>query len=62
MKAKNQYKNYKGAVAIKRIGKVAREKIEKLTQKKIYLELFVSVKKGWSKNKDGLKEMGYHLD
>jgi GTP-binding protein Era len=52
----------KGAVAIKRIGKVARGKIEKLAQKKVYLELFVSVKKGWSKNKDGLKEMGYHLD
>ncbi len=52
----------KGAVAIKRIGKIAREKIEKLTQKKVYLELFVSVKKGWSKNKDGLKEMGYNLD
>ncbi|MCK5110834.1 MAG: GTPase Era [Arcobacteraceae bacterium] len=52
----------KGATAIKRIGRDARAKIEKLTQKKVYLELFVSVKKGWSKNKDGLKEMGYHLD
>ena len=52
----------KSATAIKRIGKDARIKIEKLTQKKVYLELFVSVKKGWSKNKAGLKEMGYHLD
>ena len=52
----------KGAAAIKRIGKDARIKIEKLTQKKVYLELFVSVKKGWSKNKDGLKEMGYNID
>lgn len=52
----------KSATAIKRIGKDARVKIEKLTQKKVYLELFVSVKKGWSKNKDGLKEMGYHFD
>ena len=52
----------KGAVAIKRIGKAAREKIERLSQKKVYLELFVSVKKGWSKNKDGLREMGYNLD
>ncbi len=52
----------KGATAIKRIGKSAREKIEKLTQKKVFLELFVSVKKGWSKNKEGLKDMGYNLD
>lgn len=52
----------KGASAIKRIGKSAREKIEKLSGKKCYLELFVSVKKGWSKNKDSLKEMGYDMD
>lgn len=52
----------KQAAAIKRIGKDARVKIEKLAQKKVYLELFVSVKKGWSKNKDGLKEMGYNID
>jgi GTP-binding protein Era len=52
----------KNATAIKRIGKDARIKIEKLIQKKVYLELFVSVKKGWSKNKAGLKELGYYLD
>ncbi|VAY88440.1 GTP-binding protein Era [hydrothermal vent metagenome] len=52
----------KNATAIKRIGKDARIKIEKLTQKKLYLELFVSVKRGWSKNKEGLKEMGYLFD
>jgi GTP-binding protein Era len=51
----------KSATAIKRIGKDARIKIEKLTHKKVYLELFVSVKKGWTKNKDGLKEMGYEF-
>jgi GTP-binding protein Era len=52
----------KNAEAIKRIGKAAREKIEKLSQKKAYLELFVSVKKGWSKDKKGLKDMGYDID
>ena len=52
----------KGAEAIKRIGLNARKKIEKLIQKKVYLELFVSVKKGWSKNKKSLKEMGYNFD
>ena len=52
----------KNAAAIKRIGYNARKKIERLTQKKAYLELFVSVKKGWSKNKSSLKEMGYNFD
>lgn len=52
----------KGATAIKRIGKDARLKIEKLTGKKVFLELFVSIKKGWTKNKQGLKELGYDID
>ena len=39
----------------------ARIKIEKLTGKKCYLELFVSIKKGWTKNKQGLKELGYDV-
>lgn len=47
---------------IKRIGKYAREKIEALSGKKAYLELFVSVKRGWSKNKQTLKEFGYDFD
>ncbi|MCP4970277.1 MAG: GTPase Era [Arcobacter sp.] len=51
----------KGASAIKRIGKDARLKIEKLTGRKCYLELFVSIKKGWTKNKQGLKELGYDV-
>jgi len=51
----------KGANAIKRIGKDARLKIEKLTGRKCYLELFVSIKKGWTKNKQGLKELGYDV-
>lgn len=52
----------KNAAAIKRIGFNARKKIEKLTQKKVYLDLFVSVKKGWTKNKNSLKELGYNFD
>jgi len=52
----------KGATAIKRIGKDARMKIEKLTGRKCFLELFVSIKKGWTKNKEGLKELGYDID
>ncbi|MEA3353853.1 MAG: GTPase Era [Campylobacterota bacterium] len=52
----------KGASAIKRIGLHARKKIEKLSGKKCYLELFVSIKKGWTKNKSALKDMGYNFD
>lgn len=51
----------KGGNAIKRIGKDARLKIERLTGRKCYLELFVSVKKGWTKNKKDLKDLGYDV-
>jgi len=49
----------KGGVAIKRIGSSARIKIQSLINKKVYLDLFVSIKKGWSKDKDALKNFGY---
>ncbi|WP_294965753.1 GTPase Era [Sulfurimonas sp.] len=49
----------KGGESIKRIGKSAREKIERLSCKKAYLNLQVSVKKGWSKDKAYLEEIGY---
>jgi len=45
--------------AVKRIGKSAREKIEQLSGKKAYLNLQVTVKKGWTKDKNFLKEIGY---
>jgi len=51
----------KGGAAIKRIGKDAREKIEKLIDKPVYLELFVSVKKGWTNDKEFLQELGYDI-
>ena len=49
----------KGGETVKRIGKSAREKIEKLSTKKTYLNLQVTVKKGWTKDKNFLKEIGY---
>ena len=52
----------KGASAIKRIGKDARVKIEKLTGRKCFLELFVSIRKGWTKDKKSLKQLGYDMD
>jgi len=44
---------------IKRVGKFAREQMEYFSGKKIYLDLHVAVKKGWSKNREGLEEFGY---
>ena len=49
----------KGGEAIKRIGKAARTKIEELSGKQCYLNLQVSVKKGWSKDKSYLEQLGY---
>jgi GTP-binding protein Era len=46
---------------IKRVGKFARQQMEIFSGKKIFLDLHVSVKKGWSKNRDGLEELGYIL-
>ena len=47
--------------SIKRVGKFARMQMEIFSGKKIFLDLHVSVKKGWSKNKDGLETFGYLL-
>ena len=44
---------------IKRVGKLARQQMEIFSGKKIFLDLHVSVKKGWSKNREGLEEFGY---
>jgi len=52
----------KDGQTLKRIGKSAREKIEKIADKKIFLKIFVVVKPGWSQNRDFLKKIGYILD
>ena len=44
---------------IKRVGKFAREQMVHFSGKKIFLDLHVSVKKGWSKNRESLEEFGY---
>ena len=44
---------------IKRLGRYARETMERFAGKKIFLDLHVSVRKGWSKNKQSLEELGY---
>ena len=48
-------------VGIKNIGINARKKIEQFSGKKLFLKLEVVVKKGWSKNKKSLKELGYNF-
>ncbi|MGM0533115.1 MAG: GTPase Era [Campylobacterota bacterium] len=52
----------KNAATIKRIGASARRKLQEFSQKRIYLDLMVSVKKGWSKQKDLLADVGYIVD
>ncbi len=47
---------------LKEIGTEAREDIEKLLGKKIYLNLWVKVKDKWRKKKPFLKELGYHIE
>ena len=49
----------KGGAAIKRIGRDSRLQIENLIGKKVFLDLFVSVKKGWTNDKKFLDDMGY---
>jgi GTP-binding protein Era len=47
---------------IKRVGKFARQQMELFSGKKIFLDLHVSVKKGWSKNREGLEEVGVKIE
>ncbi len=49
----------KGGETIKRIGKDARRLLEEFSGKKIFLHLFVVVKKGWTKSKKELEKIGY---
>ena len=44
---------------IKKIGSISREALEKISNKKIYLELFVVVKKNWKNSHEFLKKLGY---
>lgn len=49
----------KAGAMLKRIGKAAREDIERLLGSKVFLELFVRVEKDWTKNPKAMKEFGY---
>ncbi len=49
----------KGGAMIKKIGVASRIKIEKFLNQRVYLELFVKVTPGWTRDKNMLKELGY---
>ncbi len=44
---------------LKKIGSDARKSIEKILGSRVYLDLHVDVREGWTKNKRILKELGY---
>ncbi len=45
---------------LKKVGTDARKDIEKLIDKKVYLQLWVKVKKGWSDNERALQSLGFN--
>ena len=51
----------KGAM-LKKLGKPAREEIEKRFSCKVYLNLFVKIKNNWSEDNKSLRELGYLND
>ena len=44
---------------LKKIGTEARKEIEEIAQNKVFLEIFVKVKRGWQKDENTLKLLGY---
>lgn len=48
----------KNGLMLKKIGTEARLEIEKIIEKKVFLELFVKVQKNWQKDKKALKMLG----
>jgi GTP-binding protein Era len=51
----------KGGSMLKEIGSLARQEIEEMTGRKIYLELRVKVQKNWRDDPQMLKVLGYTL-
>ncbi|SNZ11192.1 GTP-binding protein Era [Hydrogenobacter hydrogenophilus] len=52
----------KGGQRLKSIGKMAREELELITGRKVYLELWVKVKPDWRKRPELVKSFGYKLE
>ena len=51
----------KGGSMIKKIGTNARVELEKITEKKVFLELFVKVVKNWQKDDNFIKSLGFEV-
>ncbi len=49
----------KNGSLLKKIGTEARLEIEEIAQNKVFLEIFVKVKKAWQKDENTLKLLGY---
>ena len=49
----------KSGAMLKKIGSSARVELEKILEKKVFLELFVKVQKNWLKDKNAIKEFGF---
>ncbi len=46
---------------LKNIGEQSRQEIESFLQTKVYLDLWVKVKKNWRDSETNLGQLGYHL-
>ena len=51
----------RGAKMLKRIGREARLSLEQFLDCKVYLELWVKVRKNWRRNEHYLRQLGYNL-
>ena len=52
----------KGGSLLKKIGTEARQDLEKITEKKVFLGLEVKVEKDWRKKQSALKDFGYEQE
>jgi GTP-binding protein Era len=50
-----------GGEMLKRIGQAARKEIELMVGNRVYLDLWVKVRKKWRKDEDELRRLGYAL-
>ena len=49
----------KGGSVLKRVGQQAREEMEKMLEHKVFLQLWVRVKQGWSDDQRAMQSLGY---
>lgn len=49
----------KRGLALKKVGETARKEIEEFLERKVFLDLWVKIRKNWRKNRGAIKEFGY---